>query len=331
MEEFSLRDLRSSERSALLDEVAQSASVPFHARALDPGKPIEFTHRTRRLRDIELTSTVFNNYFGERTPSQARDHSEPRLVLGLSEGRVDIEQGEGLVRCTTRSIVPFWSLSPYKVAVAEQSSFWGFSLPIDELGLPHLLVRDLLSQDLSRSPLATLLHRHITSLAALPPMDAASESALASPSMDLVRAVLTIAVGDEFRSREPLGRTIGLRVIAYIRAHVTDSGLTADRIAAHFGISRRYLFTIMNQLGISMHEWIREERLIRAATMLGEPRNALISVAATGRMCGFDDHSSFSRAFRLRFGCAPSEWSHRSPGEQAVLRRRQSLSPDHVS
>ena len=64
MEEFSLRDLRSSERSALLDEVAQGASVPFHARALDPSVAIEFTHRTRRFRDIELTSTEFSNYLG---------------------------------------------------------------------------------------------------------------------------------------------------------------------------------------------------------------------------------------------------------------------------
>lgn len=329
MEEFSLRDLRSSERSALLDEVAQGASVPFHARALDPSVAIEFTHRTRRFRDIELTSTEFSNYLGERTASQARDLSPPRLVLTFSDGRVDFEQGDGQVRGTGRSLVPIWSLSPWKVAVPERSSFWGFSIPMDELGLPHLLVRDLVTKDLGKSPLASLLSRHITSLADLPPMEAESESALATPSLDIVRAVLAIAVGDEFRSREPLGRTLGLRVMTYIRAHVTESDLTAERISAHFGISRRYLFTIMRQLGVPMHEWIREERLIRAATMLGEPMNAHISVAAVGRLCGFGDHSSFSRAFRLRFGCAPSEWPHRSPGEQAALRRRQLLSPVH--
>ncbi|MBG6237815.1 hypothetical protein IWX78_000770 [Mycetocola sp. CAN_C7] len=258
MEEFSLQNLRSSERSDLLDEVAQGSSVPFHAGALDRSRPIEFLHRTRRFRDIELTRTTFNNYRGERTTTQARDLSAPRLVLAFSEGRVDIEQGDGQVRCAARSVVPFWSLSPWKVTVPERSSFWGFSIPMDELGLPHLLLRDLVSKDLGLSPLAPLLSRHMTSLAALPALNAESESALAAPSMDIVRAALALAVGDEFLSREPLGRTLGLRVMAFVRAHLTESNLTAERIAAHFGISRRYLFTIMHELGIPLHEWIRE-------------------------------------------------------------------------
>ncbi|WP_442929216.1 helix-turn-helix domain-containing protein [Mycetocola sp. CAN_C7] len=56
-----------------------------------------------------------------------------------------------------------------------------------------------------------------------------------------------------------------------------------------------------------------------------------VSVAAIGRMCGFGDHSSFSRAFRLRFGCAPSEWANLSAGEQASMRRRPARLGNHIS
>ncbi|MET0932595.1 MAG: helix-turn-helix transcriptional regulator [Mycetocola sp.] len=323
MQEFDVRDLHPWERSPLLDELAQSASVPFRARAFDASRPLEFSHRTRYFRDMELTQTTFDNYFGERTDAQARDHSQPRLVLTFSQGPVAIEQGDRQVGGAAHSIVPIWSLSSWKVTVEGSSSFWACSIPLDELGLPFLLVRDLMTRDLSSSPLGPLLLRHVASLASLPPMDATDEAVLANPSMDIVRALLAVSVGDEFRSREPLGRTLGVRVFAYLRLHVTEPDLTAERIAAHFGISRRYLFTIMRQLGVPMHEWIREERLIRAATMLGERTNARVSVAAIGRLCGFGDHSSFSRAFRQRFGCAPSEWATLSAVEQALMRQRQ--------
>jgi AraC-like DNA-binding protein len=121
-----------------------------------------------------------------------------------------------------------------------------------------------------------------------------------------------------------------LRVLAYIRSHVVEPDLTAERIAAHFGISRRYLFTIMRQLGVPMYEWIREERLLRAATMLDQATTFHVSVAAVGRMCGFTDHSSFSRAFRARFGCAPSEWQQQSAADRARLGQRQHTYPHTV-
>jgi AraC-like DNA-binding protein len=317
VEEFSLRDLAPLERAELLDDLAQHASVPFRAGSLVASRPVTFTHRTRRLRDIELTRTAFDNYLGERTPTQARDLSAPRLVIAISEGEVDIEQGDTQARGAYRSVVPFWSLSSWKVLVPTPSSFWALSIPLSDLGLPHLLLRDLMVKELGRTPLAPLLLRHVESIAALPALEPEIEAALANPTVEIVRALLTTAVGDEFRSREPVGRTLGLRIMAYLSVHATEPDLTAERVAAQFGISRRYLFSIMHELEVPMHEWIREQRLTRAAGMLTDPINARVSVATIGHLCGFADHSSFSRAFRIRFGCAPSEWSHQ-PSNQRV-------------
>jgi AraC-like DNA-binding protein len=321
MEEFDIRELRPSERTPLLEELAQNASVAFHAGALNQSEPVSFSHQTRRFRDIELTQTKFTNYLGERSIAQAHDLAEPRIVITVSHGEVNVEQSGIQTRATATSIVPIWSISPWKVAVPSPSLFRGFSIPMKALGLPHLLVRNLMGQDLGSSPLGSFLARYLSDLSALPPLDSENESALAAPSTDIVRAFLTAAAGDEFRSREPLGMTLGLRVLAYLKTHATDTDLTADRVAAHFGISRRYLFVVMRQRGVSMQEWVREERLRRAAHLLIEPSNARVSVSAVGRLCGFVDHSSFTRAFRGRFGYAPSEWHMVTASERARLQR----------
>lgn len=331
MEEFSVQGLRCSERSLLLTELARTASVPFHAGALDSSKQVEFDHQTRRFRSIELTQTRFSNYLGERTEAQTHDFSEPRLVLTVSTGDVHILHGDSQTRSGAESIVPIWSLSPWRVSVASPSLFRAFSIPLDELGLPHLLLRNLMSQDLSTSPLGSFVASYLSDLSALPSLDADSESALATPSTEIVRALLTTAAGDEFLSREPLGRTLALRVLSYLKIHATDADLTADRVAAHFGISRRYLFAVMRQRGVSMHEWVREERLSRAADLLSEPTNGRISVSSVGRLCGFADHSSFSRAFRGRFGCAPSEWPELSALERDRARQTHEWNSSRVS
>ena len=331
MEEFNVRELRSAERSSLLDELARTASVSFHAGSLDRSKPVEFSHTTRRFRDIELTQTSFSNYLGERSASQAHDSSEPRLVLTVSSGDLSIEHAGMQTRTTSGSLVPIWSLSPWKVIVPTPSLFRGFSIPLEDLGLPYLLLRNLMAQDIGHSPLAPFLSSYLADLSALPPLGPDSESALASPSTDIVRALLTTAAGDEFRSRQPLGQTLGLRVLAYLKTHATEIDLTAESVAAHFGISRRYLFAVMRQRGVTMQEWVREERLSRAAILLSEPVNARVSVSTIGRLCGFTDHSSFSRAFRGRFGCAPSEWHLLSASERDRLRRERDGRGEQVS
>ena len=326
-----MQGLRSSERSLLLAELARNASVPFHAGELDRSKPIEFKHQTRRFRSIELTRTSFSNYLGERTEAQTHDFSEPRLVLTVATGAVRIRHGDQQIWSGAGSMVPIWSLSPWQVSVSAPSLFRAFSIPLDVLGLPHLLLRNLMSQDLSTSPLAPFVATYLGDLSALPPLEPDSESALATPSTEIVRALLTTAAGDEFLSREPLGRTLALRVLAYLKIHALEADLTADRVAAHFGISRRYLFAVMRQRSVSMHEWVREERLSRAADLLSEPLNGRISVSSVGRLCGFTDHSSFSRAFRSRYGCAPSEWHRLSAFERDRAQQAREWNRTRVS
>ena len=100
----------------------------------------------------------------------------------------------------------------------------------------------------------------------------------------------------------------------HLRTHAGDPELSADKLAAHFGISKRYLYAVLARMNIPLGEWIRTERLNRAARELTNPANAPVSIAAIARTSGFADHSSFSRAFKQQYGHTPSDWRlpHRS-------------------
>jgi AraC-like DNA-binding protein len=117
-----------------------------------------------------------------------------------------------------------------------------------------------------------------------------------------------------------------MRIMLHLRAAAGDPELSADTIAAHFGISKRYLYAVLARMDVSLGDWIRTERLDRAAGALTDPANARMSIAAIGRRSGFSDHSSFSRAFKRRYGHSPSQWrrlteSERETGERETGKR----------
>ena len=55
------------------------------------------------------------------------------------------------------------------------------------------------------------------------------------------------------------------------------------------------------QTGQTVHAYVREKRLLRAARMIREG----IPVVKAASLCGFQDYSTFHRAFVACFGCTP--------------------------
>jgi AraC-like DNA-binding protein len=205
-------------------------------------------------------------------------------------------------------MVATWSLAPIRFSAEERIAAHSVTIPLAALGLPHLFLRELLVRDLNASPLGPMVARHLADLAALPSLPEEQAATLAMPTIDLVRALLATAAGNERLGREPLRRSLATRVMLHLRNHVCDPRLDAQLVAAHFGISRRYLYAVLADVDVTLGDWIRTERLERAARQLENPANAMASVATIAQQCGWVDHSSFSRAFRRHFGCTPTTW-----------------------
>jgi AraC family transcriptional regulator, positive regulator of tynA and feaB len=113
-----------------------------------------------------------------------------------------------------------------------------------------------------------------------------------------VRSSRPLATGRERRQRE---------VFAYIDAHFLEAGLCARQIADELRVSARYVQIIFAEMGTTPTAYIQSRRLDHAAQLLAQTRRNA-AIAAIAFDSGFNDLSTFCRAFRRKFGIAPRDY-----------------------
>ena len=91
----------------------------------------------------------------------------------------------------------------------------------------------------------------------------------------------------------------------YVLSNYGSPDLSIARICGRYGISR----TKMQQLfwtcaGVSPKQYITNLRMDKVLRLLSENR---LSVKEIASVCGFSDEKYFSRAFKERYGCSPSQ------------------------
>ena len=93
-------------------------------------------------------------------------------------------------------------------------------------------------------------------------------------------------------------------VTRFIGEHLSEE-LPIERLASQFYLSRYYLMHRFKEVyGVTVHQYIRQKRLLRAADELrrGTP------VLKAAMEAGFNDYSAFLRAFQAAYGKSPREW-----------------------
>jgi AraC-like DNA-binding protein len=91
-----------------------------------------------------------------------------------------------------------------------------------------------------------------------------------------------------------------------ILANIASPDLSIDAVAAHNGITPRYLRMLLQDENTSFTDFVLEQRLARARRMICETRSdCMISTVAFES--GFGDLSYFNRVFRRHFGTTPSD------------------------
>lgn len=84
---------------------------------------------------------------------------------------------------------------------------------------------------------------------------------------------------------------------------------TIETVASRLGISPKSLTTHFRTLtGLSRHRYIQNLRLEHACLLLTESSQSVTSISFA---CGFEDLSTFFRAFRLGKKMSPSQWRNR--------------------
>lgn len=99
--------------------------------------------------------------------------------------------------------------------------------------------------------------------------------------------------------------------IDYVRRHLADPELNAERVARALFISRRRLYQLFDD-GDGISGRIRQMRVNRAKELLADPTLAMSGIAELAKQCGFVNAAHFSRVFGKIVGQTPSEFRERS-------------------
>ena len=94
-------------------------------------------------------------------------------------------------------------------------------------------------------------------------------------------------------------------VLNYINSNL-ENDLSIDTIASEFFISKYYLMRkFKNQIGSSIHNYVVQKRLILARSLISDG----LSMSSVCSRCGFNDYSSFVRAFKKVYGVSPRNYN----------------------
>jgi AraC-like DNA-binding protein len=199
--------------------------------------------------------------------------------------------------------------APYSFAWSGDGAARAFRIPYDQLGLPVDVVRKAGGR-LAASPLHDLVNHHLRRLSreAQALSDDAGAAALGTATTELVRALVTSAADDERFSRPVMAETLVTRVQTYVGLHLSEPGLTPHLIARMHNVSLRQLYKSFARAGLSLEQWIIDQRLEAARSELSSPAGRRRPIAATARTWGFQDPSHFSRRFRDAYDMTPRDW-----------------------
>lgn len=106
------------------------------------------------------------------------------------------------------------------------------------------------------------------------------------------------------------------KILNYINLNI-ENKLSIDSIASEFFISKYYLMRrFKSHTGTSIHNYIIQKRLILAKSLI--INGHLMSEVCN--KCGFNDYSSFVRAFKKYYGASPKNYTNnKSPLDSTLL------------
>jgi len=259
---------------------------------------------------VDLTRVAASGMDTTRTSRQVADDEVPTVALSLGVGRRGVIEQDGVEIPAVLSTVNLVELTrPYRSRIPRGTDGWSLKIPLDELALPAGTIARARG-GIVTSPVHEVFRQHLRTLGSQAGhLDAGMGNALlGTATVALARALISSAADEERLAREAMADTLLLRVQSYVRAHLSDPGLTPDAIAAAHHVSVRQLYKTFASSDLSLEQWIIALRLEGARRDLARPDSRQRTIAAVGRRWGFPNPSHFTQRFRAAYGMTPREW-----------------------
>ncbi|MBV1953799.1 helix-turn-helix domain-containing protein [Streptomyces sp. NEAU-PBA10] len=315
---FSSDEVAPGEGLAVLDELYTTSEHPMRMLAPAPEK-FRATVRSLDLAAVNVVELTASPSEVVRTPRLVRQ-ADPELssVLVPLRGRVGLGQAGREAVLGPRELALYDSSRPFELRLApggEGAALLRAHVPRALLDLPAGRLDRLLGTALDgRAGVGGLLTQFLTGTAAGSAAYSTADLArLGTVALDLLRAVLAHhldaedAVPDDSRRR-----TLLLRIEAFVQRNLHEPQLSPAAIAAAHHISVSHLHRLFEGRDTTVAAWVRRQRLQRARRDLADPALGTVPVHHIAARWGFNDHSTFTRAFRGAYGMPPREYRRSS-------------------
>jgi AraC-like DNA-binding protein len=110
------------------------------------------------------------------------------------------------------------------------------------------------------------------------------------------------------RLRQSARATLRQQICAFVARNLDNSDLSVATVADALGCTKRHAHRLFCGNGITLRDYINEQRLQRCQADLADPRNDHLSITHIALGWGYSSSAYFSSAFRRRFGVAPRSY-----------------------
>lgn len=100
------------------------------------------------------------------------------------------------------------------------------------------------------------------------------------------------------------------KLMRLLEDHMEDPEFNVSSLVEEIGMSQTVLYKKIKALtGLSITDFIKSQRLKRAAQLLSEHQ---LNISEVAYAVGFNDRKYFSKEFRKQFDVAPSEYARKT-------------------
>jgi AraC-like DNA-binding protein len=261
------------------------------------------------LGPVSVSRNVSDGLLYQRCERHLVNEREECFLITVPElAEIRFEQDGKDTRCRPGAFLIERSHLPYEFSHRDPAALWVLKIPSAVLrariSRPERLAS--LQFEASRSVGALFVETLRLAGERIEEMDESARSMVGRHLIDL------LAMAVESDERVLAGHSSSIRNAHlyrcehFIRTRLDHSGLTPQKVADGCGISLRYLHQIFEREGITVSAYIRNQRLLMCDAMLRDP-DCRKSISEIAYHWGFGDQAQFSRNYRGRFGCTPSE------------------------
>lgn len=279
---------------------------PYQVYSVQAPESFECAAASRNIGPLRLSRTHVNHAFaGGRTRATRGNERHSYVLMVVEEGLVHF-RGRRAALANSGDLLLLDADQALDTHQEMPGTSLAMSIPAPLLRLRYGDIDDWCLRPLpTASGSSAVLRDCLTTYWRMQPELGASEY------NDLAVAMIHL-IGACFGQRDD-GRNIDsrsmqahfMRVSALVDVHLMDPDLSADLVAAKLGISKSYLFMVMNAANTTLGRVIRERRLERSRQMLCDPALEHRTISEIAFAIGFQDLSHFSRRFTEKFGRSP--------------------------